>query len=87
MKISLSEKFEKHFPKRIKPNHSLVKRFSSRVAIFIHDPNNPILRNHRLTGSKKDFYAFSITGDIRVVYTISGDEAWFMDIGTHNQVY
>ncbi len=87
MKITLSKKFEKHFLRRIKTNQSLVKRFESRVVSFIQDPNDPILRNHQLTGGKKEMYAFSITGDIRVLYVIIGDEVWFVDIGTHNQVY
>lgn len=31
--------------------------------------------------------AFWITGDIRVVYRVRGDTVYFLDIGTHNQVY
>jgi len=36
----------------------------------------------------KGFYAFSITGDIRVIYQkISDEEIILVDIGSHNQVY
>jgi len=47
-----------------------------------------LLQDHRLSGAKKDLRAFSITGDIHIVYLpISDIEVIFMDIGSHNQVY
>lgn len=36
----------------------------------------------------REFWAFSVTGDIRVIYRmLSEDEAELFDIGSHNQVY
>ncbi len=37
---------------------------------------------------KSDYELFFVTGDIsRVIYYIEEDTAYFLDIGTHNQVY
>lgn len=87
MKLEYYQKFIKHFRKRIEPNPNLFKRFEERVQIFLSNPNDPILKDHQLKGDKANFRAFSITGDIRVVYHKGEDYIYFIDIGTHNQVY
>ncbi|MDO8609629.1 MAG: type II toxin-antitoxin system mRNA interferase toxin, RelE/StbE family [bacterium] len=48
---------------------------------------NPLLKDHKLIGSLNGLRAFSITGDVRVVYRIEGDILELYDIGSHNQVY
>ena len=49
---------------------------------------HPLLKNHPLTGAKRELRSFSVTGDVRIVYQLSGDDdAIFFDIGSHNQVY
>jgi mRNA-degrading endonuclease YafQ of YafQ-DinJ toxin-antitoxin module len=87
-KIQYSRNFLKSFRKRILPDSKLSTQFDKRILLFIRNPNHPLLRKHLLTGSKKGLFAFSITGDIRVIYMqeITG-ECTFLDIGSHNQVY
>jgi len=63
------------------------KAFHRRLELFIQDPRQSLLRDHPLAGKLQGYRAFSITGDIRVVYYIFEDTAYFVDIGTHNQVY
>ncbi len=89
MSIEYHGRFLKHFKKRIQPNSTLVKRFRERLNLFMEDRFNPILQDHSLEGSKSTFHAFSITGDIRVIYKIKEDDEviQLIDIGTHNQVY
>lgn len=87
MNIVYTDTFRKHFSKRIKPHHNLNVKFSERVNLFIISPNNPILKDHPLRGRHQELRAFSITGDIRVVYFIKDNITYFADIGTHNQVY
>jgi len=48
---------------------------------------NPSLRLHPLKGLRKGYYSFSVTGDIRIVFYIFKGDIYFVDIGTHNQVY
>lgn len=79
--------FKKHFKARILSNKNLVNRFETRLKIFLTDPKDPVLHNHRLTGQMKNLRAFSVAGDIRVVYQLEGENLYLYDIGSHNQVY
>jgi addiction module RelE/StbE family toxin len=68
MIIETHPKFDKNFSKRINPNKKLIKQFQNRLTLFRDNPQHPILKDHQLTGSKKDFRSFSLTGDYRIVY-------------------
>jgi len=87
MKAHFLKLFRKHYHKRIELNSSLDKRFEEQYLLFLQNPTDPILKNHELKGDKLGMRSFSITGDIRVVYYILDYTAYFVDIGTHNQVY
>ena len=88
MVIETHPRFDKHFKKRIILNPKLTKRFRERVNIFVKDSNNPILKDHQLSGTKKHLRAFSITGNYRVTYQrLSVNRVIFFDVGTHPQVY
>lgn len=88
MKIELHPKFEKSFKKRIAGNPKLVSKVAERFKLFEQNSSNPLLKDHSLKGSKRNFRSFSVTGDIRIVYmSISKDSVILLDIGTHNQVY
>lgn len=88
MNITFHPNFKKVYKKRFAGNNKLINRFNERTVVFISDLTNPTLHNHHLTGSMRQFWSFSITGDIRVVYKIiSENEVEFFDIGSHNQVY
>lgn len=87
MKIKYHKDFLKNYKKRIKPYHKLASQFEHQLNKFVKNSKDSSLRDHKLIGKKKNFRAFSITGDIRVVYVIKNDEMWLYDIGSHNQVY
>ena len=87
MKVKYHKDFLKNYKKRIKPYPKLVTQFTKQLNKFIENPKEISLRDHKLIGKMKSFRAFSITGDIRVVYLIVNDEIWLYDIGSHNQVY
>ena len=87
MPVKYSKEFLKHYKKRVYPNKRLVKRFKERLATLSRNPKDPILKDHRLTGGKKHHRAFSVTGDLRVVYYYQEEWIVLVDIGTHNQVY
>jgi len=86
-KVVYSKQFSKHFAKRILNNESLEKSFVKAVELFLKDRNLSQLHNHKLRGSKKGLRAFSITGDMRIIYREYEQYYLFVDIGTHNQVY
>jgi YafQ family addiction module toxin component len=88
VKISFSKSFEKFFKKKIRKNSELEKKFWSKVEIFIQNPFNPILKTHKLSGKLKDYWSFSIDFDLRVVFIMDDNEnAIFVDIGSHKEVY
>ena len=87
MKLEYHPQFAKHYKKRIKASSSLSRKFSERLALFMQDSKHALLHDHQLVGKLSTFRAFSITGDIRVVYKKEGTILRLYDIGTHNQVY
>ncbi len=87
MQIKYHKEFVKNYKKRIIPYPKLVSQFKKQLTKFIQNTTDPALKDHKLIGKKFGFRAFSITGDIRVVYKLEDDEIWLYDIGSHNQVY
>lgn len=87
MIIRRHRQFLKNYKKRILPYRNLDKKFEERLNLFIHDSKNPKLKDHKLIGSLIGLRAFSLTGDIRVVYRVVERIVELYDIGSHNQVY
>ena len=87
MKVEAKKKFIRIFEKRFRSDRALQKKFKERTVMFEANSSNPFLHDHPLTGDKVGFRAFSITGDIRVIYIVENGIAYFLDIGTHNQIY
>ena len=79
--------FEKNFRSRIAPNHKLVNQFEQRLGLFIAGARDYPLDDHALIGTMKGLRAFSVGGDLRVVYRETDEHYEFLDIGSHNQVY
>ena len=87
MKAYFTNNFKKAYAKRIQRNKNLGKRFEQRYDLFVDDLSYEVLKDHALSGKLQGHRAFSVTGDIRVVYYVHEDIAYFVDIGTHNQIY
>lgn len=86
-RIQRDRRFEKHFKKRVGRDKRLLTQFRGRLDMFITGERGYPLNDHALTGEMKGKRAFSITGDIRVIYEETNEYIIFLDIGTHNQVY
>ena len=87
MKVEFTHGFIKIFKKRFVHKKNIQNKFDERLKKFTQDPQSPLLNDHELSGRLKGHRAFSVTGDIRVVYHMHKGIAYFIDIGTHNQVY
>ena len=85
--IQRDKNFDKHFKTRITPHENLVKQFEIRLQMFIGGVRGNPLNDHGLKGTKRIFRAWSVNGDIRVVYRETEEYYEFLDIGSHNQVY
>lgn len=88
MKIGYTSSFRKRFKKRVEFNNKLAKQFKLRLEMLKNGENLDVLRVHELRGELKGHFAFSVTGDIRVIFQkVSEAEIILVDIGSHNQVY
>jgi len=86
--VKFTRNFLKSYGNRIKQNKKLKLQLEKRIELFKLDRNNLLLRDHGLTGREQGQRSFSVTGDIRVVYFFeTEDVVWFVDVGSHNQVY
>jgi addiction module RelE/StbE family toxin len=85
--IKRHRQFEKNFRKRIAKDPKLMAQFEERVGQFLEGVRGAPLNDHALTGQLAGYRAFSVTGDVRVVYVETESDVIFLDIGTHNQVY
>ncbi|OGH16786.1 MAG: hypothetical protein A3C30_00385 [Candidatus Levybacteria bacterium RIFCSPHIGHO2_02_FULL_40_18] len=87
MKTYFTKSFKRAYKERIESNPKLVNKFEERYDLFLEDPSNQLLSDHPLGKNLTGFRAFSVTKDVRVVYHIHNNIAYFIDIGTHTQVY
>ncbi|MGA1622812.1 MAG: type II toxin-antitoxin system YafQ family toxin [Synechocystis sp.] len=88
MEVSFSSSFKRAFKKRIKSNQQLETKFWKKLAQFTINPFDPSLKTHRLSGKLNELWSFSIDYDARVVfYFTETEQAVFVDIGSHDDVY
>src|SRR5947209_16128966 len=84
IEISFSTSFREAFKRKVRGNPTLEERFWERVEIFENNPFDPRLRTHKLTGSMRDWWSFSIDYDLRVLFVfVEPGRAVFGNIGTH----
>ena len=87
MKIRLSERLVVKIKKINSKNPKLARAIKKQLNLCQTDPRHKSLRIHKLSGEMKDIWSISISRNIRMVYIKRGDEAYFFDVGTHDQVY
>jgi addiction module RelE/StbE family toxin len=87
MRIRFDEKLQKELPVISKKDPKLAKLIAKQLNLFKIEPRHKSLRVHKLTGELKNLWSISINQSIRMVYLLDGDEAYFVDIGTHDEVY
>jgi addiction module RelE/StbE family toxin len=82
MQIEYSPKFKKKFkklPREVKEKTIILEK------LFRKNPFDPKLKTHKLHGTLKEYWAFSISFGYRIGFTfIEGRTARFHDIGTHS---
>jgi len=54
---------------------------------FATNPQDPLLRTHKLKGDLDAYWAFSVDDDLQVLFRWDGDTAFLVNLGTHDQVY
>lgn len=88
MKIRISAELAKELRRLKKQNPQLIRQVNKQLKIFAQNPKHPSLRTHKLAGKLENMWSISITRSIRMVYIfLDKNEAYFIDIGTHKEVY
>ena len=89
--IAFSSSFKRAFKKKVAGNANVETRFWERLGAFKEDPFDPKLRTHKLSGTLKDLWSFTIEYDLRVIFyfvdSVDARRAVFVDIGSHTEVY
>lgn len=88
VKIEKTGKYNQLFNELCFVNPELKTEVDQKVRWFQNNPQDTRLRNHQLAGRLSGKWAFSVTGDIRIVYEWTGkNTARFLAIGVHQKVY
>ncbi len=63
--------------------------FKNKLKIFINNPHNPILNNHKLSGKLKKYRSININANWRAIFQeiIKEKSIYFVAIGTHSKLY
>lgn len=84
----LDPKFRRKY---LKANVRIRNKVDECIRIFVKNPNDPFLNNHKLRREWVGHRSIDITSDWRVIYKeiIIGDQiiAYFVDIGIHKELY
>jgi addiction module RelE/StbE family toxin len=85
MQYILSKGFEKDFTKL--PKQTKIQTIAA-LALFVENPENPVIRVHSLRGKWIGHFSIDVTGDTRAIYfIIEEDIVRFVAIGSHSQLY
>lgn len=88
MRVKFSNEFISDLKKIKQKDKRLALRAEKQLILFKENPTHPSLRLHKLSGKFKNTWSISLTKSVRMVYIlIANDIAYFVDIGTHDQVY
>lgn len=88
VKIEQTGKFNRLLDDLRFGNRQLELEITKRIGWFKKNPHDTRLGNHKLIQRMIGKWAFSITGDIRIVYEWLGETTVrFLAIGGHKRVY
>lgn len=81
--------FHKNFKKEYQKLPPKIREaFNERIRLFVKNPKNSVLKDHKLSGMLKNKRAFSVIGDVRTIYEhLDKNTIKLLAIGTHSQVY
>lgn len=86
-RIEYTKQFKRRLKQRYGHQPKVIVRFQKHLELFSAGIRREPLNDHPLTGRLKGLRAFSVGGDVRVVYRETNEYIEFLDIGSHNQVY
>jgi len=86
-KASTTSKFDRRLILFVKFHSDLAERVKVTINKIIKNPFDQSLKTHKLSGSLKECLASNVTYEYRIVFTLTDETIWFLDIGSHDEVY
>lgn len=88
MRLKFSPEVIRDLRKIKKKDKHLALSIKKQLFLFGNDPGHPSLRVHKLSGKVEHKWSISINMGLRMVYILlENGVAYFVDIGTHDEVY
>lgn len=84
MRFTASSRFLRKAKKLKDPQAAMLRAALRR---FATDPQDPLLRTHKLKGELRDYWAFSVDDDLHVVSRWNESDAFLVNLGSHDEVY
>ena len=84
MRVIASSRFLRRARKLKPPRNALLRAALRR---FATDPQDPLLRTHKLKGDLGDYWAFRVDDDLRMLFRWDGEACFLVGLGTHHEVY
>lgn len=84
MRLRTSSRFLRRAKKLREPHATMLRAALRR---FAADPADPLLRVHKLKGELRDYWSFTVDDDLRVLFRWDGDEAFLVNLGSHDEMY
>jgi mRNA-degrading endonuclease YafQ of YafQ-DinJ toxin-antitoxin module len=84
VRVVASSRFLRRARKLKPPRDELLRAALRR---FAADPQDPLLRTHKLQGDLGEYLAFRVDDDLRVLFRWDGDVCFLVALGTHDEVY
>ena len=87
--VTTSDRFIRQARKFFKRHPGLKPRFAATITALQHDPFQPSLGLHQLSGKLAGCHAVSLTYSYRITLTllITDKEIILLDIGSHDELY
>ncbi len=81
-----TRQFDKQLDRLSDQNKRIVQEA---ICLFLLEPRNPLLRNHKLHGKMDGFFALYAGYDLRIIYTYENSRmiVVFVAVGKHDEVY
>lgn len=87
MEIRFDEDLLNELEKLRLRENKLFKKIDKALFVFRQNPRRASLRLHKLGGAMKNRWSLSVTMNFRLIFIWTEDEAYFVDMGTHDEVY
>jgi mRNA-degrading endonuclease YafQ of YafQ-DinJ toxin-antitoxin module len=84
MRIKASSRFLRRARKLRPPRDELLRAALRR---FAADPDDALLKTHKLKGELADYWTFSVDDDLRVIFRWDEEVCFLVNLGTHDEVY